>query len=80
MVKFLITSLDVSLFLMESLVKAVGPMVMDGGSLAAARVSQTLTGSIMMPMDVVDGRGQMKKGGGQWKMYDQFKKPLEISD
>jgi len=70
-VKFLITSLDVSLFLVESLAKAVGPIVMDGGALATARASQTLAGSLVMPLDLVKG---------QWSIYDQFKKPQEMSD
>jgi hypothetical protein len=40
--RFLVTAFDVSLFLLESLLKTAGPLLLDGGRLAAARVESTL--------------------------------------
>lgn len=79
--KFLITALDVSLFLVEALVKAAGPLVTDGGTLAASRAAQTFSGSLLLtPLHSLDRHAGQRMGSGRWKMYDQFKKPLEIRD
>ena len=42
-VRFLISSLDVTVFLLESLVRSLGPLLRDGGALAVTRAKETFT-------------------------------------
>lgn len=67
--KFIITGLDVTLFLLETLLKAAGTILVDGGSLAASRAVETISGWAIL--DVLYTRSN---GNSRWKTYEQFRK------
>ena len=78
-VAFLATSLDVTFFLFETMIKSLVPLLMGGGALAATRAVDALSiGPMVSPKDVGKNRegGKDAKEGslGSWKLLAEFKK------
>jgi hypothetical protein len=84
---FLLQALDVTFFLIETLIRAVGPLVVDGGSLAVARGSEALLGGAPLSPKQFPRRrsvGRSEVGGidvegrveGSWVLMGSFKKQV----
>jgi hypothetical protein len=63
-VKFLLTALDVSLFLLETVARSAGPILMDGGKTALARATEAF-------VDKDSGRGNAARLAARSRLLRQ---------
>ena len=83
-IQFLTTSLDVMFFLVETMVKTAGPIIMDGGSVAADRAAEALFTPVVSPKNFIrvknrkepspDSAEDKKVPVKSWKLLSKFKK------
>ena len=82
-VAFLATSLDVTFFLFETMIKSMVPLLMGGGALAATRAVDALSISPIVSPKVVGknrevGKDAKESSMGSWKLLAEFKKQSTI--
>ena len=85
-IQFLTTSLDVMFFLVETMVKTAGPIIMDGGAVAADRAAEALFTPVVSPKNFIRDKNRKEKEPSSevaenkdvpvksWKLLSKFKK------
>ena len=82
-VAFLATSLDVTFFLFETIIKSVFPLLMGGGALAADRAVEALSIGLIVSPKVYSrsreiGKDAKEDSMGSWKLLAEFKKQSTV--
>lgn len=91
-IAFLAASMDVTFFLVETIVKSLVPILMGGGAIAVDRAAEALSGGVIISSYSYKGRGRGRgdsdsdsdarntEGGtlGSWKLLAEFKKQAAV--
>ena len=80
-IQFLTTSLDVMFFLVETMVKTAGPIIRDGGAVAADRAAEALFTPVVSPKNFIRNRTRKEPSSDpkenapvkKWKLLSKFK-------